>query len=254
MRKASQIIAYTLLLVGISSLLFSVLYEHSVLAFIGLGLTFWGALLLYIRPVRYVKATLLNSTTISTLTTLDQIIKEYNPKGKPIYLPPASPEEIKTGKTFIPFEERTMIPSSEETRTEKILLTNPKGLLLTPPGTALTNLYEDTLGTSFTKLDLTDLQTKLPKLFIEDLEIAENLEIHQKNNRIHIKITRSVYQDFCEKAQSLDYICNSLGDPLCSSLAIALTRTIGKPITIEKTLPGSDGKHTIEVYYRILEE
>ena len=252
-RQPPITVGYALLFFGLTALIFSILYTSSILAFIGLGLTFWGALLLYIKPERYVKSTLLNSTTLSTLTTLNQIIKEHNPKGKPIYLPPRRLEEIKTGKTFIPYKKETTIPPPEEVAQEKLILKNPDGLLLTPPGVALTNLYEDTIGTSFTRVDLPGLQSNLPKIFIEDLEIAENLEINQKNNQIHIKISGSVYQDFCQQAQKLPHICGSVGCPLCSSLAIALTRTAGKPVIIEKTQPSQDGK-TIEAYYRIIEE
>ena len=39
----------------------SAFYASSILAFIGLGLTFWGALLLYITPTKYVKLELLNA-------------------------------------------------------------------------------------------------------------------------------------------------------------------------------------------------
>jgi len=124
--KPFKIVAYTLLILGLTSLAGSILYTSSILAFIGLGLTFWGALLLYIKPERYVKSTLLDSTTISTLTTLNQIIKEHNPKGKPVYLPPRRLEEIKTGKTFIPYKKETTMPPTEEVAQEKIFLKNPK--------------------------------------------------------------------------------------------------------------------------------
>lgn len=251
--KPSYIVSYALLILGLISLAGSIVSNSSILAFIGLGLTFWGALLLYIKPERYVKSSLLNSTTISTITTLNQIIKEHNLKGRPVYLPPKSLEELKAGKLFISSTKKLSIPSAEELATDKIFLNNPDGLLLTAPGVALTNLYEDTLGTSFTRLDLADLQNTLPKLFIEDLEIAKTLETTIKDNQIHIKITDPVYQDFCQQAQKLPHICNSLGCPLCSSLAIALTRTTGKPITIEKTQPSKDG-NIIETYYRIIEE
>jgi hypothetical protein len=39
----------------------------TVLAFIGLGLTFWGALFLFARPIKFVKSILLDFTAISTI-------------------------------------------------------------------------------------------------------------------------------------------------------------------------------------------
>ena len=253
MRKMPHIIGYPLLVLGLLSLFFSVIYEHSILAFIGLGLTFWGALLLFVRSVRYVKSSLLDSTTLSTFTTINQIINESNLEGKAIYLPPRHLEEIKSGKVFIPSKKGVFIPPPEELAEEKIFLKNPMGICLTAPGVSLANLFEETLGTSFTKLNLDQLENNLPKLFIEDLEIAENLEINRKGNQIRIKITGSVYQDFCQQIQKLPKICGSLGCPLCSSLAVALTRATGKPIVIEKTKPSQNGK-SIKAYYLIIKD
>jgi len=87
-RNLSGAVAYALLFSGAIALITSVFYSSSILAFIGLGLTFWGALLLYIKPVKHVKASLLDSTVISSLRSVDQMIKDLNYKGKAIYLPP----------------------------------------------------------------------------------------------------------------------------------------------------------------------
>jgi hypothetical protein len=88
MQEPYKLIGYTILLFGALSLFFSIFYEHTVLAFIGLGLTFWGALLLYIRSENYVKAKLLNSTMIPTLANMDKILTELGYQGKAVYLPP----------------------------------------------------------------------------------------------------------------------------------------------------------------------
>jgi len=252
-KKPSGIIGYTLLFFGIISLILSIPYASSILAFIGLGLTFWGALLLYIKPERYIKADLLDSTALSTLETINNLLTQLNYKGKAIYLPPKHLKDLKSAKAFIPSKNETTIPQIEELPEETIFSTNPEGIVLTPPGLALTNLYEEKLGTSFTKQDIQYLTKNLPKLFIEDLEIAENLEINTLNKVVHIKITGSIFQNLCKKTEKLSKINTSLGSPLPSSLAITLTRTTGKPIIIKKTDLSEDNK-TIEVYYQMIEE
>lgn len=249
----NQVVSWLLLVCGLAALLNSMVFSSTVLAFIGLGLTFWGALLLFIRPVGYVKSSLLYYTVLPTLKTINQIVKESDPKGKAIYLPPRRLGAIRRGKVFIPSEKEILIPRPEQVAEEKVFLKNPKGICLTPPGVALANLFEETLRTSFTKFDLDHLQNNLQKLFIEDLEIAENIEMDAKNAQIYVKITGTVYKDLCQQAQKLRYICSSLGCPLCSSVAVALTRVTGKPVTIEKTQPSQDGK-TIEACYRLIEE
>lgn len=252
-RKPSGIAGYTLLLLGIIALVSSIPYSSLILAFIGLGLALWGALLLYIKPTRYMKAILLDSTAISTLTTIDRVIADLNYKGRGIYLPPRYLKEIKSGTVFIPSEKTIIIPPIEEVAQGKVFLKNPQGMCLTPPGLGLVNLYENELGTDFSKVDLNYLQNNLPKLFVEGLEIAEDLELNVEGNIIQTKIVGSIYTKFCKELRKLSSnVCSSFGCPLCSSIAIALTRATGKPIIIEKAEPSEDGK-TIEAYYQILE-
>jgi len=252
-RNPSETIAYTLLLSGTIALFASIVHSSYILAFIGLGLTFWGALFLFIKPTKYVKANLLDSTALSSLTTIDQIVTDLNYRGKAIYLPPKYLKAIKGGRMFISSKKDLIIPPVQEIANEKVFLKNSKGIYLTPPGLGLVNLYENELGKDFAKVDLDYLQNNLPKLFIEELEIAEDVEINVGEVMIRAKITGSIYKDFCKEARKLSNICDSFGCPLCSSIAIALTRTTGKPVIIEKAELSADGK-TIETCYRIIKE
>lgn len=148
-RKPSGIIGYILLSFGIISLILSIPYASSILAFIGLGLTFWGALLLYLKPTKLVKADLLDSTAISSLKTINHIISNSNSKGKAIYLPTKYLKNIKGATVFIPSKRETVLPSTEEIAKEEIFLENPNGICITPPGLALTNLFKKELKTNF---------------------------------------------------------------------------------------------------------
>ncbi|MHA1711245.1 MAG: hypothetical protein ACTSUS_04170 [Candidatus Freyarchaeota archaeon] len=247
------VVGGVLLLFGAIALTSSIVYESSTLAFIGLGLTFWGVLLLFVKPVKYVKSKLLDSSAISSLAAIDRIITDLNHEEKGIYLPARYLKGLKGGIVFIPSEKTVTIPPIEEVAKERVFLENPKGICLTPPGLALANLYEKELGKDFVKTDLNYLQNNLPKLFIEDLEIAEALEINTDDHVVHVKITGSIYQDICEEVRKLKNICGSIGCPLCSSLACALARSTGKPVVIEKSELSTNGK-VIETYYKILEE
>ena len=88
MQEPYKLIGCTILLFGALSLFFSIFYEHTVLALIGLGLTFWGALTLYITTEKYVKEILLDSTLLPTLANMDKILTELGYQGKAVYLPP----------------------------------------------------------------------------------------------------------------------------------------------------------------------
>ena len=251
-RGPSGTIGYVLLSFGAVALVLSTLYSLIVLAFIGLGLTFWGALLLFIKPTSYVRASILNPTAISTIIATDQVIAETNHKGKGIYLPPRYFNKPKDGIVFIPLEKVTIIPPAEKVLEERVFIKDPDGMCLTPPGLGLANLFEEELKTDFSKVDLNYLKSNLPKLLTEGLEIAEYFEMTTQNDVIHVKMTGSVYGELCREVRNLQN-ASSLGCPICSSIACILTRVTGKPITIESNNQSADGK-TIETYYRIVED
>lgn len=251
--RIPNVIGLTLVSCGILALTSSIFFVSSILGFIGLGLTFWGILLLYLKQEKYVKSQLLDSATISSLENLNKIIDELDYKGKAVYLPPKYLKVFKSGIVYIPRKEEFNIPSVEEISEEKTFLKNPQGICLTPPGLSLANLFEKELGTDFVRTDLDYLQKNMPKLFIETLEIAQDFQMEKQNNTINVTIIDSIYKDSCTETRKLQNICGSIGCPLCSAIACALTRATGKPITIEKDDISEDNK-TITIQYRIIEE
>jgi len=266
-------VGLAMLLLGLITLLLAIAYSSIIPAFIGLGLTFWGIILLYIQTEEYTKNTILNATATSLLTTLNQTIQELDYKGKAVYLPPKYLNDPEATKAYIPRLRTGKLPPPEQTQKLEAQASprNAQGMLITPPGAELTRLFEKTLGTAFTQMNLDDLQQALPKLLIEDLELATDLEIQQtsstvnrpvdpmitqveiKHDRIHVKITSSAYADTCKTAQQLPTIHANIGCPLTSAIACAIAKTTGKPTTIENQQTSKDGQ-TTETEYRILEE
>jgi len=251
-RKPSGVVGYILLLLGAIALFSSIVYVSSILALIGLGLTFWGALFTFMRPVRYVKSSLLDSTAISTVSNVRRLIADLGYRGKGIYLPPRYLKGLREGKVFISSKKDSIVPTVEEIGKENIFLKNPEGICLNPSGLGLVNLFEEELGINLAKTDLNYLQDNLSKLFVEGLEIAEDLEMRIRGNIVQVKMTKTIYRDICNEIRKLPSICSSFGCPLCSSIACALARASGKPVVIEKIGLSADGK-VIEAYYRILE-
>jgi len=252
-------IGFILLAIGALTLTGSFIRTSTVLAFIGLGLTFWGALFLFARPIKFVKSTLLDSTAISSYTTIDRMIQDLNYKGKPIYIPPYPkeaylPEYLKGLKemiVFIPAEDILAMPTIEEMAKKQFLLKNPKGICIAPPGYGLVNLFEKELKTEFTQINLERLCSSLPTIIVKNLELAKELEINPENDLIHIKIVDSAYKELYSREQGLKSI-HSIGCPLTSAIACALAKTTAKLVTIAKDAVSPDLK-TIEVWYKTLE-
>jgi len=252
-RFSTRIVAFSILALGLTALAASAFYASTILAFIGLGLTFWGALLLYVTPTRYVKLELLNAVAPSTLANIEKILANSKLNEKGIYLPPKYLRDFESSLVYIPSKNNKELPKPEEIDEEKLFSQNPEGLFITPPGLALSKLFEKELGTSFTKTDINYIQNNLPKLLIEDLEIAEDVEIEAMGDLITVKITKHIFNEICEETRKLPKTHEALGCPLTSAIACALAKATGKPITIEKEEQGEDGK-TTKIQYRIMED
>ena len=256
----AQALSIIMLTLGTIALVASSISTSTILAFIGLGLAFWGAILLYIRPEEYTKKVLLEAALSPSLTTLNEMIQEFSYKGDVTYLPPKYFADPETTKIYISKHKDTSLPTPKQVQKyeNQPVARTPRGMLLTPPGIQLSKLLEKSLGTSFIKIDLKNLQQNLPRLFIENLEIAENLEIRAeddvtKSTTIHAKITKPFYADTFKEAEEPSRLTGLIGGPICSAIACALAKATGKPITIDKEEQSQDGK-TTRIQYHIVEE
>lgn len=248
--KPSGKVGLIVLSFGAIALVSSTISTSSILALIGLGLTFWGALFLFIRPVRYVKRDILDFTITPSLKTIDRILSDLNYQGNGIYLPPRCLKGLKEGVVFIPAEKETVVPAIEKASQGKVFIT-PHGMYLIPLGQGLVNLFEKELGTDLFKTDLDYLQNNLPKLLIEGLELVKDFEMSVNGNMVHIRMTGSVYSNLCSEVRKLTNICPRMGCPMCSAIAYALVKVTGRAVTIEKI--EFHPNDTVETWYRLIE-
>jgi len=243
----SKIITPLLLAIGAVALISSIVFFSSVLAFIGLGLTFWGALFLFIRPVAYVKAKLLDSTAVSSLIAIDKILSEEACQGKGLHLAP----KYGDGMVFVPTNDEVTIPSTDEIAGGKVFLENPKGVCLSSPGYGLAKLFEKELGVDFSKVDLDYLQKNLPKLLVEELEVVEEFSMDLDGEFVVVRMVSGIYQDLCREVKKLTNICLRIGCPICSAIGCALAKVTRKPVVFEGDKLSSDGIE-IQARYRII--
>jgi hypothetical protein len=114
-------------------------------------------------------------------------------------------------------------------------------------------LFEESLGTSFTQIDLPTLTRRLPRVIEEALELAETVEIEIHNNSIYVQMTNPSLPTFDSKADARRPTPIHLGSHLIGALACALAKTIGQPIVIHRQHADTTSK-TIEVEYRAIDE
>jgi len=261
-----------LFFLGVAALIVSIVYNSSVLAFVGLGITFWGAILNYIRSDDYVKESLLNATATPVLLTLNQTLNELEYNGKPVYLPPMYLNNPDESKIYIPKSTDAKLPTPEQIQTleNQHPSRDSKGLLLTPPGADLAALFEKTLGITFTRTDLNYLLKNMPNLMVEGLEIATDFEINEETAnpaatnstptqhqrrlaKIRVGITDSIYQETSRETEQMAKIRGNIGCPLTSAIACALAKSTGK-LTIITDEKSSEGGRKKTIEYNTYEE
>jgi hypothetical protein len=247
-KGSSTVICYAMLLIGTLSLGISIIESSTILAFIGLGISFWGALLLFIRPQHYVRTDLMDSTALSSLKTIDRVMLSLGYVEKGVYIPASNPEKA---ILFIPAEPFSRIPKANEIE-DQTFIRNPKGLAMVPPGLSLANLIEHELGAPLKKYNLRELGERLPKVLIENLEIAQDFEMHVEGDGVRFKFVDSIYSFFCNQLRSTTKVSCSMGCPICSAMACILAIATDKPVSFEEDKYSPDGK-TLESSYRILE-
>jgi hypothetical protein len=225
------------------------------LAFIGLGLTFWGALFFFVRPLKYVQSSILNSSVISSYSTIDRIIQDLKYKGKSYYIPPY-PEEVylpehlrglKDMIVFISADSGMGMPSIEEIAKSSFLLENPKGMCIAPPGLGLLTLFEEELKVDITEIGLDDLCDSLPKLILENFQLAKEIEIKTEKNQVYLRIQDSAYKNLYSEEKNLKSV-HLLGCPLVSAIACTIAKSTGKIVIPQKDAVTPDTE-IIEFWY-----
>jgi len=244
--------SYVLMAAGVAALVASVLSNYSILAYIGLGLIFFGVLFIFLRTEEYSKKILLTTVAYPEIAAINQIVHGLNFKGKPIYLPPKYFKNSETCRAYIPKLDEDTVPTIERIKLQEshLFVDTLSGMLVTPPGSEIAKLFEKTLSTNFASVNLQFLQQKLPRLIVNDLEIAKSFEIEVKDALIRVKIENSVYSKPRPEKEQPGL---AFGSPLGSAIACALAKATGKPVVIDEQQNSPDGKNAI-IDYRIMTE
>ena len=247
-------ISRLLIVLGGLLTLLSIVLESSVVALLGLGFIFWGSLLTYVTPRQFVKASAFSATALSLMLALDRMLEKYKNGGKAVYLPPRYFREADATFVLVGSFDMSTIANTEKLRgNERGASFLPsrldQGFLFAPPGAELLKNFEDALGTSFTKVDIRYIEEHVPKLLVDDLELARRVEVDSEKDRVDVTIENPAYRDMY-RAEISDMI-RLLGCPVASSIACALAKASGRPVFIEDYQAQEENNHVV-IRYRLL--
>lgn len=226
-------IKIVMLLAGLVSVIVATSYDSYILAFVGITLAFWAALLFYIN-INTLPIELFNAVAVSALQNNERMLSRIDPSAKGIYLPPKYLVDYKSDLVYVPSKVDSQLPMPEEIRETALLFETSSGLLFVPPGLALASLYEQKLTKSFLQIDLDTLLTILPDILVEKVEIAQAIEITKEGTEITVRATKPSLKGLCSEMKELPRTHRILGCPFSSSIACALAKSTGKLVTIEE--------------------
>ncbi len=236
---------------GATLIVLSAIFVSSFLTILGVTLSFWGVVILYITPERHFPLDVVKAANESNMENLERILIEYNLAEKGIYLPPKNLQNVESSLIFIPNRPIRALPKPEKSL--KLFADAGDGIFITPPGSMLSRLFERKLGILFAATDSQQLPNLLSKLLVETMGIAESIDVHNTKNIVTIKLKNNTLISMCEEASNQPHVHNQIGCLLGSALACVIAKNLGKPVFIEADC--SDARtRTTELVYRTIGE
>lgn len=250
--KPYEILGYTLLALGLILSALAIYYYHNVAAITGIALTFWGALLFYIRPTRFIRKEILDSTIIEFSETYNKLIEELGYEGKPLYISPSTLWGSRNAVLYIPRSNQIILPTGEQLSAQEVLMKNPGAIKLTPPGLGLSRLIESELKTNFSTVNLKYLQYSLEKALVDDLEIVESFKMEISEPKVRVEMKASIFDQVIQ-GKNAEEGNRLIDDPLNSAIACIIARSTRKPVEIER-IQIEPKERTIKTDFMILEQ
>ena len=228
-------------------LAYALLFDMQIAAFIGLGLTFWGALFALTRSGKYVESSLLDGTARSAYFTIDRMINDLQYKGQGYYIPAyprdvSLPDYLKNLREPVVYISESFdgTPAVEELAQGKFLSAKTQGLFIASPGSGLVTQIEKQLRMDLSKVTLQELIEVFPRCLTEVFNLAKSADMAVKDNSVFFKASGIIYESLYRREVPLKSV-SLLGCPVVSSVATALAKTTGKTVVIKEQVlsPGN---------------
>jgi hypothetical protein len=209
----------------ISGLFLSLAYatEYIVFEITSILALFLGVIFVLSGIERHIKLHVANMAVLSYLHTLRDVLTYFTIDGEGIYIPTANGESV---KIFLSKNRGNSSPNIGDAKSSGVDLEN--GIILSPAGSTLLQLYEEELG-DVRNLDLDYLREWLPRVLVDELKIVEDAEIIKDEENIHVRLTSSSFSELCQNKE-VAQVCRTIGCPISSSIAEALAKSTRRAV------------------------
>jgi hypothetical protein len=177
---------------------------------------FLGVVYVFTSMESYVRSKVANGAVVSAITPLAKLIDSLEVAGRTSYIPARSGEE--NGQTFIPVKNETSARPSVFGR----------GIFLPSIGSALLQLYEEEMG-DMGNLDWEYFVEWFPRIFVDELKMAERMAIFREDDEVTVRIAESVFRQLCID-EDVRKFCEVIGDPVAVSIGESIAKNTNRSV------------------------
>jgi hypothetical protein len=254
--RFSGTLAIGLALIGVggASLAGSYFANSVIMTLAGLGMVFWGVIMLYISPQRFVPEKVIEAMSISMTKSIDKLLVSLNYSGRTIFLHPKHLKGLSQGYVFIPYElrDQNILPNDEALAEEKLVYENPRGIFMVAPSRGIVELIENEIESNLAALDMTYIREILPKLLVNNLRMIDIMTMEETHGFIRVRMEGESAARVCMTVSNETNIGKHFGCPLCASLGLIFSKVTGKPVSIEENSV-NEADFSITTTYRTME-
>jgi hypothetical protein len=219
-----------LLAFGAISIAVSIDYSDEILALIGLTLVLWGTIIMNSSPEKYIHSKILTSSFEKINSLYGAIIRNRKLIGTPIYYSPDNLWGLSNVLIYIGKKDETQLVEIAES--DGFELSDEYAVLM-PPGLALSDLIEEELNMNAASMKLENLKNNINKAVVDQLELAEEIDIQLNQEDFLITISKSLLHNDLDNYYLDNEKEKIIGDPLISAIICILAKILHKPIFIE---------------------
>ena len=238
--------------IGAICLTFSYLSSSTILTFIGLGLTLWGLLLLYISQPSSIPRKVFDVLSFSMLKSIDAIVDQLYHEDSVLHFYHANKNGLAQGYIYFTHRHNGAVRNYVQLNSQGISQNDPDGTFILSPTQGLLDLFEKELNVNLAKIDFPFLERTLPDILVEELKLVDYFLIEASDDTFAIRFSGEPSVNLCRLINEKSKIGYRIGCPVCSVLALALSKFTGRPIRIKQTITEGDGSNIRTVYEKIM--
>ena len=237
--------------IGAGCLTISYLSSSVILTFIGLGLTLWGLLLFYISQPKSIPRKVFDVLSFSMLRSIDAIVDESYHGESVVHFYDANRNSLAKGYIYFAHKPNGAVQNYVQLNSQEISKNDLDGTFILSPSQGLLDLFEKELNVNLAKIDFPFLERALPDILVEELKLVDYFLIESNDDTFAIQFSGEPSVHLCRLINEKSEIGYRIGCPVCSVLALALSKSTGRPIRIKQTITEGDGSNIRTVYEKI---